>query len=247
MYTELFQSIGLSLNEAKVYETLLELGRSSVSDIALRANIHRRNVYDTVNRLVEKGLLSCIVTSQEHKYAAVNPVKLLEIVGEKKIAVEKVLPKLKKLYKDKYLEEDVSIYKGIEGYKNLFRDILEVGENIYAVGIKSAWADEQISSFMDEFWIEAKKKKIKLNTLVDDKAKEEFKKLIKGREKFWQYKILPKQYDSQATIDIYGDRIATVVIKSVGRFDERITVIITKNKLLAESYRQWFQFIWDKC
>ena len=51
MYTELFQQLGLVKNEARIYEALLKEGESSVGEIAVKSKVHRRNVYDTLNRL----------------------------------------------------------------------------------------------------------------------------------------------------------------------------------------------------
>ena len=45
------QSIGLSPNEAKIYDALVTYGVSGVSTISLRAKVHRRNCYDALQRL----------------------------------------------------------------------------------------------------------------------------------------------------------------------------------------------------
>ena len=57
-YQELFQSLGLAKNEAKIYEVLIREGNSPVGKISEKSGIHRRNVYDSLNRLIEKGLRS---------------------------------------------------------------------------------------------------------------------------------------------------------------------------------------------
>ena len=56
MYQEILEGLGLSPNEAKIYETLVERGESSVSEISVAAKIHRRNTYDAIQRLINKGL-----------------------------------------------------------------------------------------------------------------------------------------------------------------------------------------------
>jgi sugar-specific transcriptional regulator TrmB len=52
MYTEIFEEIGLTPSEAKIYEILLAEKEIGVSEISLKAKVHRRNVYDALNRLV---------------------------------------------------------------------------------------------------------------------------------------------------------------------------------------------------
>ena len=54
VYQETFEGIGLSPNEAKIYETLVEHGELGVSEIATRSQIHRRNAYDAIRRLIDR-------------------------------------------------------------------------------------------------------------------------------------------------------------------------------------------------
>ena len=83
MYLELLKSLGLTPNEAKIYESLIENGESTVSEIAIDAKIHRRNTYDAISRLIDKGLCFQVVASSGDRYNAVDPGKLKELVGEK--------------------------------------------------------------------------------------------------------------------------------------------------------------------
>src|SRR5688572_5487425 len=98
MHGELLQELGLSLNEAKIYETLLSLGESGVGEIAVRGDIHRRNVYDALQRLITKGLVFPIFQKGENRYAAVRPEKLVELLREKELRLSEALPSLTALY-----------------------------------------------------------------------------------------------------------------------------------------------------
>ena len=97
-HQELLQSLGLSKNEAKIYETLLRQGEVGVGVISEKSGVHRRNVYDSLNRLMEKGLVFEIVESAENKYQATEPKKLSEIVIEKLEAVDRELKKRRQVY-----------------------------------------------------------------------------------------------------------------------------------------------------
>src|SRR3989338_6958665 len=98
MNTTLYESLGLSPNEAKIYETVVENGESSISEIATSAQIHRRNAYDAMQRLIYKGLAFQIFSSKENKYNAVDPDKLTELLKEKQDELQKILPDLKKKF-----------------------------------------------------------------------------------------------------------------------------------------------------
>ena len=67
---ELLRDIGLSPNEARVYEALLHTGEASVQEISIKAKVHRRNVYDSLSKLSEKGLASELFIKGEKNFKA---------------------------------------------------------------------------------------------------------------------------------------------------------------------------------
>ncbi len=54
MFENLLQDLDLTQNEARIYETLLKNGTSSVPDISQASGIHRRNIHDALRRLIDK-------------------------------------------------------------------------------------------------------------------------------------------------------------------------------------------------
>ena len=57
MDTGLIKQAGLTENEAKVYLSLIELGKSNVGKIADKSRVHRTNVYDSLKSLKKKNLV----------------------------------------------------------------------------------------------------------------------------------------------------------------------------------------------
>ncbi|PCI24243.1 hypothetical protein COB57_05320 [Candidatus Peregrinibacteria bacterium] len=246
MNLEILESIGLSQNEAKIYEVLLDLGESGVSTIAVKANVHRRNVYDTLNRLIEKGLVFQIFQKSENLYSPVDPGKLMELLKEKETKLKKIMPHLETLYHSQPVEEAAFIYKGLEGYKNYLRDLARIGETTYFLGAKALWFTPGIQkAFLKNYQREMKKKKQTYYTLFDYRVYEMMPKAMNmvGGE----YKVLPKEYSTPGICDICGDYIFTFNSANVGDFGEDGSIFVMKNKQLADSYRTWFQFIWDFC
>jgi len=168
IYQHILEDLGLSPNEAKIYETLIEKGESSISDISIFANIHRRNAYDAIKRLVNKGLCFEVFSSKENLYNAVDPGKLLELTNERQQEVEKILPDLLKKFSRRVAPEEAYIYRGLEGQKNVWRDILRVGQDSYFIGAKGGWFDPRIGkTARDAFFKEANRRKIKFIQLFD--------------------------------------------------------------------------------
>lgn len=243
MFESLLENLGLAKNEAKIYEALLREGESSVGAIAAKSKVHRRNVYDTLNRLVEKGLVFEIVLSKENRYQAVDPSKLSELLQEKQTALSGALSEMQKVFLETPNPEAVFIYRGLEGWKNYIRDILRIGEDDYIMGGKGVWADQKIKSFVNQFSESAHKKGMKFHVLYEEEARERIKPMVEMLGN--QYRFIPKEFYSPSAFEVFGDHIVFLsdITEGVLREDLSITVVI--NQKLADSFRAWFKFMWS--
>lgn len=247
MYAPLFEKLGLTPNEAKIYETLVTTNTElSVALISVKASVHRRNVYDALNRLLEKGLVFEIISKGDHLYRAVHPNKLLEVLREKEGQLQAVLPALSSAYESDPPYEAAYIYRGLEGYKNYRRDLLRVSEEVYFLGAKALWLTPGIpKSFHIDFKTQFEKKKIPYKTLFDPRVPDELPQVLE--EIGGEFKILPKEYETIGVVDIFGDHVVTFTSEGVGNFGEHGSIFVMVNKDIADSYKQWFRFIWDHC
>lgn len=240
--TETLIQIGLTLNEARIYNALLELKKGSIDEISKKANIHRRNVYDTVQRLLDKGLISQLLSEKTLIFSPVDPHKLEEIIEERSRALKEILPDLARRYEKGVINQFACIYKGVGGLKNLINLILKEEKEVYGIGSKGTWFDPRIKDFSSragKTWVE---KEIKRHLIYDAEIKEheEVIKTIGG-----EYKFLPEKYSSGSSVDIFGDYVAVYSGVNIKELDQDITIFIFKDKTLAEDYRKWFQLIWD--
>lgn len=246
MYSETLENIGLSPNEAKIYETLLSAGEVGVAEISLKAKVHRRNVYDALNRLIEKGLVFRIFQKGEHQFRAVTPDKLAEVLEEKERGLNLILPEMRKLYESKPIEEAAFIYKGKEGYKNYLRDMTRVAEDTYFLGAKGLWFTPWVEKhYLTDFQDAMKRKNRKYYTLYDPRIKQKLPQAFKNVG--GEYKILPAKFATPGVTDVFGDYVVTFTSVDIGDFGEDGKIFVMIHPELAETYRIWFRLIWDLC
>ena len=243
MYSETLKKLDLAKNESILYETLLREGELSTGKLASKSNINRRNVYDSLNRLQEKGLIFEIKYERENRYQAVDPMKLKEILKEKELALDKIMPDLTSMYHEQAHTDEVYTYKGIEGWKNHMNDVLRLGEDTYTIGGQGSWAQESIKDYSEYFLKEVEKKGITLHNLFDYRVKEENReilKIIKGK-----YRFLPKEYSTKSLVDVFGDY--SIFYKDVtdGILDESSSLTVIRNQNIADTFRTWFKALWS--
>lgn len=243
MYEELLKELGLSSNESKVYEALLKIGESSVQRISNSSGVHRRNVYDSISKLIGKGLASEIFIKGEKNFKPTDPRRLIELLKEKEEKLNKTLPELQKRFNKKEEKEEAYFYRGIQGFKNYLQDILETNETVYFIGAKAFWLDERLKYFLPQFELKRKKQGIKFMHIFDNEIKTEKPEIIKHVGK--PYKFFPKDYSSPTSVDIFGDYVVTFVGVKPGELEEEPLMFVMKSRRLADGYRKFFQFMWN--
>lgn len=217
--------------------------RATVAGISKDTGIHRRNVYDTLNKLVERGLVFQLFADEENYFSAVNPDKLLELVQEKEELLRGVLPTLKKSYESHSTSQAVYIYRGVQGFKNYLRDVIRQREDVFSIGAKGFWFDPRIRQFTQGFLKEAREKRISFYHLFDAEVKSELAEILKVLPP--TYRFLPKKYSSKVITNIFSDRVVTFTGVGLADLGSDISLHIVVNRVIADGYRKWFEFMWE--
>lgn len=240
-YTKLLQNLGLPKNEALVYEALISDGHLSITQLAHKTGIHRRNIYDTLGRLTEKGYVFEVLGGKENLYAAADPNKLREEVSERQKELESAIPELEQLYSSTPKKEEVYVLKGIEGWKTFMRQVLRLKEDFYAIGGKGMWNEQVLGSFFTAFQKEAERQGIGFNIIYDPDIA-----LHSGTELGATFGHLPEGFASASVVMICGDHVAiNSRPREGGVGDDVITIII--NQLVADTFRMWWKLMWERC
>ncbi len=83
MNTKLLEDIGLTKGEIKVYLTLLKLGETTTGRIIDEAQISSGKIYEILDKLLKKGLVSFIIKEKTKYFQASNPNRILDFLHEK--------------------------------------------------------------------------------------------------------------------------------------------------------------------
>jgi len=234
MDTKNLEKIGLTRNESTIYISLLKLGITSVQNLVKESELHRSRVYDSLESLQRKGLVSFIIKDYKKYFQAVKPEKLLDYIDEQKEIIKKILPDLKEIEGLKREEISASVYKGKEGLKTIHSEMLKEGKDIMVLGAKALIYSE-LEYFIPNFERERIKKGMNWICLWD---KEEYKKRITNKISIKE-RVLPKGFDSNSVINIFGNKIAIVLWK-----EKYPSGFMIDNKDIADSFRKYFELLW---
>lgn len=227
------QELGLTNNEIKIYLALIELGSLIAGKISRKTGIHRRTVYDAMERLIEKGLVSYIVKNNRKYFEAVNPQRLLTLVEEKKEAIKEILPKLEQQFNFKKEKQETLFFKGKLGVKSAFEDQIEESKEILIYGA-SPLAYKILRFYFPHYDRRRIEKKIKVKLIFDSSSRDKIKKIPLA-----EIRYLPKDYASPTATNIYGNKVMIVL------WSEDPIAILIHQKEIADSYRKYFNILWN--
>ena len=235
---QILEECGLSQNQAKVYLALLSLGSSTATSIIEKSKLHRPNVYDALDQLSKKGLVTHIIQDSTKYFQASSPDSLLNMIKEKETKMRFILPRLK--LKEKFSEKKskARVFEGINGIKAITEIILEnldSGENVLTFGIPRD-VSEKMRTFLSNYHNLRIEKEITQYHIYNENAQERIELL--NKMPFTKAAYLPKEYDSPSTTTIFGDYVSFFIWG-----DEPLAILIEDIRM-AESYRNYFKLLW---
>lgn len=115
--------LGFSDKEARVYLALIHYGASPASTLARRTHIKRTSMYDVLNALLSKNIIRTYKQGL-HTYFVIDDVNKLLLHEKQRLHLAESL--VKNLKASQHLNPGIQVhhYKGIEGYREMYEDIL---------------------------------------------------------------------------------------------------------------------------
>lgn len=235
---------GLSDKEARVYLALLELGPSSVTDIARRSKVTRTNAYHLLSGLLSHGLASSNEGESKVIFSAEKPERFLYMMKGKMLEAErkykdaeKMMPELQSVFHDPGKKVKVRYYEGVEGIISAYEDTLTARDKI--LGYASVeYQHSFFPGYFPEYYERRTKKGIRVECfLAESVASQKIKDLDKAHLRVT--KIVPKKFAISPEINIYDDKVAILSLK------ERFGVIVESGEV-AEAFRKMFELAYER-
>lgn len=230
--------LGLSDGEIGVYQALLKLGSVPVSKIKEETRLHRTTIYDFLEKLLNKGLISYVVKNNVNYYKASHPEKLMEFLKEKEDHLSQVMPELIKLANLPKEEVKIEVYKGAEGLKTVMLDAIRTAvrhnDRVRGIGIDDGLFKKALPVFLEQYQRLQMENNVHEDVLTKRDAEYYF------HTKNTHYRFMPKDMFSPVSTLFYGDKIQIVL------WEPSLTTIYIQNQKLADAYKKHFQTLWDR-
>ncbi len=243
-FNELTQ-LGLTDSEIKVYLALLELDSSTVGPIIEKAKVQESKIYQILDKLKEKGLVSFVIKGKYKNYQASDPKNLIRILNERKRKIEdeeekisrELIPKIEARRKTKEETQEALVFEGLNGLKtayNYLLDTMNSGEEYYVFNLGEELSKQEIINFFTNYHKKRVEKKVKIKFIAPTEVKDIVKKNYNW--KLVEYRYTDRKFPIGTLI--FKDHVMTLSIK------EEPTVFIIKSKTNYEYYKSFFEDMW---
>jgi len=237
---EVLRGIGLDDNQALIYLTILELGPSSIWDVAKKTGIKRPTCYVILDELTFRGFASKAHDGRRTIYSVITPKQMLFRLEKRYEKFRNVSSQLEGIASKSPQKPIISLYEGISGVKQAYDLTLleQKGSEILIYG--TAKVADLMPEYISDYLRERTGLGIKVRALVAD-IEENRSVISRDTKELRETRFLEQKYfDPHLEVNIFGDTLIYIAHSEKEPF---ATVI--KNSTIANHEKQRFEIEWN--
>ncbi len=245
VYEALFEALGITSKEAKVYLSLVKEGPSSVRQLAAATAMNRGTVYDVLKVLQAHGLARFYNAETRQYFVAASPRRLVEMAKEKEQALHHatedlgtMVSQLETLYDGGDRDPIVRMYEGTDGVRTILEDVLasvsRAPEKEYYVYSSSAVRNAGLYAGFPDFTKTRIEKGICVKNISFGTPG-----IVSGLD---ERKHVMSSAGAPTYVLIYVGKVANIFLDQRGEF----IGLIVDNRAMYETQRVLFAELWDR-
>ena len=240
MDTDILEELGFSEREIKVFVALLELGMTKVGPIAAKTKMQHSKVYQTLEKLIEKGLVNYVFISKTKHFQTSEPKEILNILEERKRRFQELLLELEQKRKFAKEKQTAVVYEGYKAIKTMFNTIidnLKTGDQYWVFAFKEEYKiSPEAALFLRNVHMRLAEKHIDDRLIAHKSVQKEFLETYKSIKNL---KCQFVDFEIPLGLMIIGNKVINWT------WGERPTAIEITSKQIAEQYRKFFLAMWE--
>ena len=235
--------LGLNGRQAKVYFALLQLGSASAVELAKFTTYKHPTVYDVLDVLKEKGLVSESLREGKKRFAAEAPEALQQIEDRRQYALDAILPDLKSLYHAQGSRPRIRFFDGADGIRRVNEELLNVkSKEYFYFGSVQEMYESCGESYLREFYRRRIERGIWSNAIRNPGGEMDIDYMRPGDHNLRRVRYLPRPIDHDiAGLYLYDN---TVAIHST--LKETYGMVIESDELFRLLKSLWL-YLWEVC
>lgn len=245
MNERILEEIGLTKGEIKVYLSLLTVGETTTGKIIEDAQISSGKIYEILDKLIHKGLVSFIMKNKTKYFSAASPHRILDFLHQKEALLKKkeqdliaCLPSLLALEKNTFKQYEIRLFQGFKGVETVIFEALDTltkHDEVLGMGVHSKKA-QKLNILWPKWHKERIKRKITCKLIFSEKGTPYYNLFMKM--KYTDIRVITGL--TPAAVTLMG---ASVIIFTPG-VDP--SCLLIKHPEIVQSFRTFFYTLWKQ-
>ncbi len=241
MKLDILKKYALNRNDILVYEALLSLGRSKTGPIIRQTHISSSRVYESLQNLLQKSLVSYNVKNNIKYYLAESLDILLTTAKEDADRLEQLSKEIGLFPTGPIGRNETNVYEGKHGFRMAFNQHVESFESKETVSIvafsERSGQKRELRSFLSSIEKIMSQKNCRSQILRDKKSKEKISRI--QMSKIHETRFLPSGYFSPTAINISKKEVLISI------WSDNPIVFSIRNPIVVDSFKRNFEFLWE--
>lgn len=238
----LLRQVGLDDKQVEIYLAVLSLKSAKASSIAKLAKQSRSHAYVILRELEEMGLVSEVEQGNILEFVAEPPERLMSFLRDRErkyrdlqSLVEGALPALNAMTSSYTGVPRVTVLKGLDGMKQVYRDVLSHD----IIGLYNAQSSFDLFQGNIVEMLFGKEATLRgRDLLVDNEGARSHIRDVPPHEGY-AIRLLPQDVSFETDTVVFADSVVLFT------YDDENTIIRIENKKMADAFRSWFEVMWN--
>ena len=131
------------------------------------------------------------------------------------------------------IQQEISIFRGKKGLKNIFDDMIKEKNEIFLFGSGGKFKEIFGEIYSEQWLLRIKQNKITIKAIFSEKSRNLLEKMD-----FLKMKFISETYALPSSTTIYGNKLAIII------YSEQPIAIVIKSKEVSEFYLHYFNALW---
>lgn len=228
MDVDALMDLGFTRAEAIVYLCLLELGAVKVGILIEKTGLQSSTIHNTLNSLIDKGIVNYILMGKIKIYQAIEPKIVLKNFKEKEQRFEQLIPELEEKRKLAKQKTKAELYDGMKGVMTMLDDFIEntkPGDYFYFFSVDVRGMNKDIQKFFERFDITRKAKGLIVRGLARKELKEYYDKREVPKMRYLDFPIPTNvsMCNNKIVLITWGDKPTGVLIESPQLYESQVS------------------------
>lgn len=246
-YTESLIALGLTADQAKIYEVLLGFSLAPARVIAQKAGVGRELTYVVLAQLEQLHLVERSTQGKIILFKACHPRSIQQLLDQKKQSVlqaerayQETVATMVTDFNIAHHKPYVQFYEGLEGLQKTYNDIIASAKKVYVIRSLYDYENPLLRSMVTEQIKRQATNNIRSYVLSPQLAHMGKERLSHDTERNITRKVVSKEkFSFPSQVLIYNNTVSITAIR-----EEVITTVI-ENEDIAKTFLTLFNYMWD--